>query len=297
MKLKGIMASSIIALLAGCAGTAIAANDGPEKKEDSTAEKYFHIFNYRISRADADIELNGVPLAKSESKYGFSTTGFSDVGMWIIPGANSIAIRIRSMKKEKDSSFEPKVELSVSIAKEGQMSDEGIKILEYTFPEKEGALKGVKFPVTKTVSFTPKYPPPSELWGRVKPAVLDEKAKRDIRALVSEFHGALVKRDVEKLYALTLFKNDDVTRLRHGKQEEPGKIKEMIRELVTPKEFVMEALDVHKLVMRPVAGGRLVWITGASGDDPVRTKKTADGSRMTFSLYVALMDGKWVIVR
>src|SRR3990172_2235598 len=166
-------------------------------------EKLFYIINYSISHCDAEIELNGITMTRSEKKTQYTVTGLSDVSMWISPGANTVTATIRPIPKQKDLVTKPFVELSISTAKEGQMSDEGKKIMEFRVPEKadDNELEFIKTPVIKKWSLTPSYIPPSVLWDKIKPVKLDAAARKTIKKLVRDYHTALMKKDVDALYS------------------------------------------------------------------------------------------------
>ena len=114
---------SFIAALMIPAASAILA--GAQNKN----EELFYIINYSVSHCDAEIELNGITMTRSEKKTQYTVTGLSDVSMWICPGANTVTVTIRPIAKQKDLITKPSILLSVSTAKEGQMSDEGKKII------------------------------------------------------------------------------------------------------------------------------------------------------------------------
>jgi hypothetical protein len=263
-------------------------------------EKLFYILNYSISHCDAEIELNGVTMTRSEKKTQYTVTGFSDVGMWISPGANTVTVTIRPIAKQKDLISKPSIELSVSTAKEGQMSNEGIKIMESRIPEKEidNDLDSIKSPVIKKFSFTPSYIPPSELWGKIKPVKLDAASRKIIKKLVRDYHTAFMKKDVDALYSFLLFASTDVARLRHQPADEvKTKMKTALKEMISEKDFIMAPLDTEKLVMKPVADGRIIQITDRNGEAPVRTKTTKDSGSYSFPVFAGLVDGKWIMVR
>ncbi len=270
---------------------------GAEEKSEKSNE-YFYILNYRFMNADGSIELNGVPMAESEKKYNYSTTGFSDVGMWVMPGNNRAIITIRSMNKSEN----PRVEFSVSIARKGQMSDEGVKIVEFLIPEKSGdeaaTLAKIKFPFKKEIEFTPDYPPPSELWSRAKTAPLNPAAKKKITKLISDLHRAMVNKDANRVYELFKFKAADVSRLRYDTADESGtKFKEQIKSLLAMKGMKFEALKTERLAFRLLAGGKVVWVTEGASKSPIRTTENKDLGRLEFPIYVSYIEDAWVIVR
>jgi hypothetical protein len=263
-------------------------------------EKLFYIINYSISHCDAEIELNGITMTRSEKKTQYTVTGLSDVSMWISPGANTVTATIRPIPKQKDLVTKPFVELSISTAKEGQMSDEGKKIMEFRVPEKadDNELEFIKTPVIKKWSLTPSYIPPSVLWDKIKPVKLDAAARKTIKKLVRDYHTALMKKDVDALYSYLEFASSDAARIRYQPVDEVKiKMKAAFSDMMADKDFIMAPLDTEKLVMKPVADGRIIQVTDRAGEAPVRTKTTKDSGSYSFPVFVSIVDGKWIIVR
>jgi hypothetical protein len=277
----------IVSSSAGIAGT-------ENKNED-----LFYIINYAVSKCDAEIELNGITMTRSEKKTQYAVTGVSDVSMWITPGANTVSVTLRPLPKQKDLTARPSVSISISIAKKGEMSDEGKKILEWRLPEENGTeLDAITSPVTKKKSFTPSYVPPSELWNKIKAVKLDAASRKEIKKLVRNYHTAFMKKDVEALYGFLLFAAMDVSRLRHQPVEEvKTKMKPALKDMLADKDFIMAPLDAEKLVMKPVLDGRVIQVTDRAGEAPVKTKTTKDSGSTSFPVFVSIVEGKWIIVR
>ena len=262
-------------------------------------EYLFYIINYSISGCDAEIEMNGITMTRSEKKTQYTVTGVSDVSMWITPGENTLAVTLRPITKQKDLTSKPSIVISISTAKKGQMSDEGTKIMEWRMPEETNAeLDSIKTPVIKKKSFTPSYIPPSELWGKIKPVKLDTAARKEIKKLVRNYHTAFMKKDVEALYGFLLFASTDVARLRHQPVDEvKTKMKPALKDMLAEKDFIMAPLDTEKLVMKPVLDGRVIQVTDRFGEAPVKTKTTKDSGLTSFPVFVSIVEGKWIIVR
>ena len=285
---------SFIAALMILAASAIPA--GAQNKN----EELFYIINYTISRCDAEIELNGITMTRSEKKTQYTVTGVSDVSMWITPGENTVAVTLRPIAKQKDLTAKPSISISVSTAKKGEMSDEGKKIMEWRIPEKETdtELDSITSPVFIKKSFTPSYIPPSELWDKIKPVKLDAASRKEIKKLVRNYHTAFMKKDVDAIYGFLLFASMDVARLRHQPADEvTTKMKPALKDMFSEKDFIMAPLDTEKLVMKPVLDGRVIQVTDRAGEAPVRTKTTKDSGSTSFPVFVSIVGGKWIIVR
>ncbi len=285
---RSILAIAILAM------AAVAAWAGDNK------EKLFIIINYSIYHCNAEIELNGIQVTKSDKNSAYSVTGFSDVGMWIHPGLNTMTVRIKPLEKQIDSSSKPTIEVSLSTAKEGQMSNEGKKFLEVQIPGKKtpSELENIKKLIIKTENFTPAYVPPSDLWTRAKVTKLDAEARKQIASLVKGYYAALRKKDPEAVWTFLQFSSADVVKLRHQPADDlKTRFTASIKELMADKNFILLPLDTAKLVMKPVADGKIIQVTDRDGREPIRTKETKESGSYTFGVYAGNIDGKWIIVR
>lgn len=278
------------------AAAALAAAAGAKE----STEKLYYIMNYTITRSNAEIDLNGVQISRSEKETSYSVSGSADVGVWIHPGANTITVTIRPIEKKAESAFTPSVEISLSTAREGQMSNEGKQFLSLSLQEKDadGSAATMTTPLVKQKTFTPSYIPPSALWDKIKPVTLDTAARKKIIQLVKDYHAAFVRKDATALSSFLLFASTDMARIRHRPEEEiKSKLKETLTEMLAEKGFAMEPLNEGALLLKPVVDDRIICVCDRNGENPVRTKKAPDGGVMSFPVYVSLIDGKWIIVR
>jgi hypothetical protein len=263
-------------------------------------EKLFIVINYSIYHCNAVIELNGIQITKSNKDSVYTVTGFSEAGMWIHPGKNTLTVTIRPPEKKIDSSGKPTVEVSLSTVKEGQMTNEGNKFLEVRIPEKDAApqLENLTSSVIKTENFTPAYVPPSEVWVKAKKVKLDAEARKQIASLVKEYHAALKKKDPEAIWSFLEFSSTDMMKLRHQPVDDlKTKFMTSFKEIMADKNFILLPLDTEKLVMKPVADGTMIQVTDQDGREPIRSKEIKDSGSYTFGVYVGNIDGKWIIVR
>ena len=266
-----------------------------------TKEKLFLVINYSVHHCNIDIELNGMQMTKTDKQSAYSTTGFSTgAGLWIMPGKNTLSVLVRPKEKTADSADRPSIEVSLSTVKEGQMTNEGNRFFELKIPEKESdtRLDNVTKPFTVTRTFTTAYAPPSELWGKVKKAPIDDAARAEIIKLVKDYYGALKKKDADAVWSILQFASLDSSRIRHQPVEElKGQFSKVFREMMADKSFILLPLDTGKLVLKPVADGKVIQVLNQSGAEPIRTKETKDGGAYTFGVFAGNVDGKWIIVR
>ncbi len=285
---------SLLALLA-CATVSVAVIAAESR------DKIYLVINYTIYRCDMDIELNGVPMTKTDKKNAYTVTGFStEAGLWIMPGKNTLSVKVRPMERPADSGQRPSIEISLSTVKQGQMTNEGKKFIELKIPEKEGdtRLDNITSLFTVVKAFTPAYVPPSELWGKVKKTSLDEAARSEITRLVKDYYAALSRKDADAAWNILQFASTDSMRVRHQPADVlKARFGTMFKEMTADKNFKLLPLDAGKLVMKPVADGKVIQVTDQWGNEPIRTKETGDGGAYTFGVYAGNIDGKWVIVR
>jgi hypothetical protein len=280
-----------IALACILALPALAGQDG---------KNLFYIINYTILHVNAELEINGVPVTRTDKDSAYCVTGTADAGRWIMPGANIITVTVKPPERAIPPEDRRSIEITVSTAVRGQMSDEGVKIATLSVPEKEGdtSLASIKQEFKKDLRFTPASPPPSELWSKSKPEKLDNAARAEILRLVKDYHAAYVKKDRDKLYDMLLFATLEAARNRYFTADEAiAMLKSGLAEMMSDRNFVMEPLQADRLVMKPIAGGRIIWVTDAKNEAPVRTKRMKDGGYVEYPVYAARIDGKWVLVR
>ena len=276
-----------------CAAALAAA--GQDKSRD-----LYYIVNYTIIHCNAEVDLNGVPLTQTRRETAYSVTGADDIGRWLMPGVNVITVTLRPPEGNTGPDDRQLIEISVSTAARGQMSDEGTKIAFLRIPEKEGAPlpASIKQATKKELRFTPASLPPCELWEKARPGKPDDAARAEILALVREYHAAYVIKDRAKLNDMLMFATLEAARSRHVPAEQAREmLKSGLTEMLSEKSFAMEPLRTDRLVLRPIAGGRVMWVTNAGGEAPVRTRQMKDGGYVEFPVYVARIDGKWMIVR
>jgi hypothetical protein len=263
-------------------------------------EKLFIIINYSVYHCNAEIELNGVHITKTDKKTAYTVSGFSEAGMWIHPGVNTMTVTIKPLENKVDSSSKPTIEISLSTVKEGQMTNEGEKFMVLRIPEKEGddLLANITKPVKKEMTFTPKYVPPSEVWTKAREVKLDMEARNQILKITKEYHAALKKKDPEALWLILQFASMDMMKLRHqpvdGLKE---KFTKSFKEMMADRNFILLPLNPEKLVMKPVADGKMIYVTDRNGEEVIRTKEIKDSGSYTFPVYAGFIDGKWKIVR
>ena len=287
------MHSGAIAAIIFCAAALAAAGQ-------DRSENLFYIINYTISHCNAEVNLNGVPITKTHKDTAYTASGTADIGRWLVPGDNVITVVLLPPEGTIDPDDRQSIEITVSTALRGQMSDEGTKIAGLRIPVKEGdaSLASIRQLKKKELRFKPARVPPSDLWEKAKPEKLDDAARAEILRLVRDYHAAYVKKNREKLNDMLMFATLDAARNRYVSADEAREmLAKGLKEMLADRSFVMEPLRADLIVLKPVAGGRVIWVTDSKDEAPVRTKRMKDGGYIEFPVYVSRIDGKWVIVR
>jgi len=173
--------SGAIAAIIFCAAALAAAGQ-------DRSENLFYIINYTISHCNAEVNLNGVPITKTHKDTAYTASGTADIGRWLVPGDNVITVVLLPPEGTIDPDDRQSIEITVSTALRGQMSDEGTKIAGLRIPVKEGdaSLASIRQLKKKELRFKPARVPPSDLWEKAKPEKLDDAARAEILRLVRD---------------------------------------------------------------------------------------------------------------
>jgi hypothetical protein len=232
------------------------------------------------------VTFNGVVLSDFADNGSYSGA----LNVWLRPGKNEVLLHIE--KGAKPAAAGDKVELYVVEAKAGQFADEAPRL--FTLDWKGGD----PLPVDLEKKFEAPRAPAVELWNEAEVAPVDDAAKKEITELARKFHQAVSKRDGKAMVALAKFKIEDVGRAfgmdpKRASEEASKELQSSMAEL--PKTAKTEPFDPKALRFVPMAGGKLVKVTGDKGQPPVVIKEK-DGET-SFEIFAARIGGTWTIVR
>ena len=159
--------SGAIAAIIFCAAALAAAGQ-------DRSENLFYIINYTISHCNAEVNLNGVPITKTHKDTAYTASGTADIGRWLVPGDNVITVVLLPPEGTIDPDDRQSIEITVSTALRGQMSDEGTKIAGLRIPVKEGDVveKGSTVIVISAMKMESEYKSPLD--GVVKKIYVNE---------------------------------------------------------------------------------------------------------------------------
>jgi hypothetical protein len=254
-------------------------------------EKGYYALVYKRSNLNASIDLNDVSVSRP-SKDGFAS-GQMNANLWIMPGENTIKVKITDLSKGK-SSFGPKIEVRLFLAQEGQMPDEGKKIAELIIAESEN--EKLTLPLEKEIKFTPEFVPPSDLWTSAEKTELTDADKKEVQEIIKQTHKAINTANKDEVLKLMEFKERDMAKAYYIDPEES--LKSNTKMMTSFFKEIKGKLDPisKKLDYKFVANGLVLVVTEPNGKDPIHAK-SKDGGVFSFPISVSKIGGKWILVR
>ncbi|MFY0562878.1 hypothetical protein ACN28E_03455 [Archangium lansingense] len=249
----------------------------------------------------AQVFINGVEIYR-EADLVEPTFRQSKVNHWIIPGDNSIQVRlvgvpVESLIREHPRSPDFRLELKWMRETETEEPDTTTLASFRWDAEIRPLPPGVPTPV-----FTQTLPLPEAFgtWSWQKAALLDDDALRtsagEIRSLVEEFHTALVRRNAASLLALQRVKHEELARaLGFSLHSLESSIHEGYEELFADPHWLPMPFDRDALVLELQPNGRLVSVRGPGGLPPVIGRTQQEG--LAFPIMAARIGNAWTVVR
>jgi len=239
------------------------------------------------------VGMNGTPLGEDYQGKGVSVN--RTVNEWVLPKENKLDIFL-FWPPARD--FEPRTaqaRLRVSVVDVKDGTPVGTEeIFTWTWPL-PGLPEGYPFILSQPIKIP--IQPATELWNRAQPVEsVSEADQRQIITLLEQFLAALRAQDHTRLYELSILKFQDKGRADGHSADVMRQVAlEGYAELTSGNLVSMRELDVDRLVFDPVAGGLAVRVSYGRGQPPI-VVETAE-ERRSVDVYVAKVDGSWVIVR
>jgi hypothetical protein len=130
------------------------------------------------------------------------------------------------------------------------------------------------------------------------PVIAEPQAlKKDIAAFLLEIALGLARGNPEPLIQATRLRLEDVAQAyQRNLADEVGRLRVHIQQLHAAQPLKPVLPSAAKLVLRPVAGGRLLECLAADGG-PVLRSPAAGGVQMTWPLRLAAVDGRFYALR
>lgn len=258
------------------------------------ADEGYYSLSYKMNSIVASIELNGV-LQTESSNEEFISGVATGLNIWIMPGKNTLKIKLLKPFKKSKNASDPKISIFIRLGRTGQSSDEGQEILSFSAPEKEG--DNIIFPLEKEISFIPELIPPSELWDKASEIELDDISKKEIKNLVQDLYKAANTGNKKEFLNLNEFKISDLPKAMYAPKNENKKREE--KEMTEFLKFLKGKLEKipSELSYNLVANNKIIYITDAKGNDIIKTRSNKNDGQFKIPVYVAKIDNKWLLVR
>lgn len=245
----------------------------------------------RTRMVSVRVELNDVPRWSRPGREADHIS--SAVNPWIVPGRNTLRLAI---DWPADLDYQPgraSVELRIESRPADRPTATPKVIVECVWP---GAAPE-SYPAFEVLEFDVAQAPPSRLWSDAGPIELTPSAQLEIRGLTREVHAALSSGDVDRAAALLDFRTVDVGQSTFTPPDESRRgQRDALIQLLTPESGNrVEELHPQTLELHPVAGGKLIWVTGPDRA-PAITIETEAGTT-GFSLFMTKLKDTWTIVR
>lgn len=257
------------------------------------AEDGYYSLSYRMNSIVASIELNGIVLAEA-SKDAFRSGVATDLNLWIMPGENTLKIKLLKRFKKGKQNSDPKISVNIRFGQAGQSTEEGKDIVSFTLPESEE--EKISFPFEKEIKFTLESVPPSQLWDQAEIITLDETSKKEILRLIQSLHGALNSGNAKVFLSLTEFKMNDMPKAMYAKDESnKEKNEKATSEFLKAMKGKLEKIPAH-LSFKLIANDKIISVTDKSRGDIIKTKPSKAGF-FKMAIYVSKINGEWTLVR
>jgi len=250
-----------------------------------------YVLDVRTRAVAARLELNDVPRWDRPGKVVDSFSGL--VNPWIIPGRNSLRVMI---DWPEGVSYEPgraglDLTLLAQSTQPGSSESRVLARAEWPGKAKEA------YPASVALVFDVPEAPSSQLWPKAAPIKLTPVVQSEIRFHATRLHAALEARNVDLACELLNFCSSDVARtLYRSPDAARATYRDMMADLLkSDSDVELQPFHMNELELHPVAGSRVIWVTGPDRAKPIQWRGIEGSGGM--SLYAAPIDGAWTIVR
>lgn len=224
----------------------------------------------------------------------------TEINPYIIEGSNRLEVLLTPMTDDDGQVMDTVREFQLTLIKgePGHGHDDPARIAHYEWREDEapvtpGALTDVW---SRQFNVRPEHAFGRWVWQDSPSAVPGQEDSLELLALTEIVHSALERRDVDAVVELTAWRDRELARA-HGISIDAQVAGQRARyeQLFASPAWSLEAFDPQRLAASPHARGRLMRVTDAVGDAPI---KGTDGKHaFTFPIMACRIDGSWTIVR
>lgn len=242
------------------------------------------------------VTLNGARVF--DETTGAAKTFQTKVNPYIIEGPNRLTVYLAPRPPDASpvGPNPPAFELALVVGEVGVVpGPEGV-LLAWRWSPGAPALEDDVWTPVLDRAFTPRDTFGRWLWQDAPAGAITDDDRGAIVALVRAAHDALVNRDADALVALQRVRNEELGR---ALDVPPADIargqREFYREFFASPDWRPDAFDPDALTFTPHAEGRLVSVSDAADEPPVRG--AAGDEVLALPVTVSCVDGDWVIVR
>ena len=277
--LPGILLIAVVGMVV--LGHGRANGTGPNRK-GSAMSSIQYLANYEKKGLTLVITVNDVVLERWESPARQQSGG--PLNMWLRPGPNRI--RLRGQVAEGAT---PRVDLTiVAASSDGSAAQRSVAHLSW--PPANTQPKTIN----EQLTFVPDPVPSSDLWGKAQPITLDAVSRAAILATVSQLHQAATQKNLDRMMALTEFQAVDTGRsLDMPAEKARSSGRDFLADGMQGK-WSVEPWEPQKAELNLVEDGLLAAVT-VGGKPPIRIQMAE--ARFEIPVFVAHVDGKWIIAR
>lgn len=235
--------------------------------------------------------LNDVPLYEDLEGKGLSS--MRGINEWITGGDDALTVYVFWPPAKPYEPGEAHVEVRLWFGEIDEEPPSG-PLATFRWPAPDTP-EGYPFVFRKR--FVVSHPPPTKLWKEAESIDrLDDSDRSAIWTLLTQFRGAIERRDVGTMYDTTAYKFEDRA-LADGfdPQDARDAARQLYGEMVAGDGLEVAAISQSSLVLDPVAGGRARRVTRGPGRKAIELRDQR--SRKRIDVYVAKIGGVWRIVR
>lgn len=236
------------------------------------------------------LEVNDVPLILWPHTQRIERA--EQLNSWIEPGPNEMRV---VLDRPADTSGQAQVELHLDPLQTGERVPSGAPLAVFRWPPAKTDEE--QYPFETVLPFVAIDAPPSDFWRQAEPIDWTPQARQEVLDIFLSLHGALGRRDLSAAARLLMYRSVDIHKANYISEQEPGSdLKDYLGLFFDAPRWEIAPVDVDSLNPHLVARRRLVWVTDAEEQDPLRSKP---GTRpgMVLPVYFAPVDGKWTVVR
>ncbi len=240
----------------------------------------------RAQGVAVDAGVNDAPLARLRGERRSSLR--LPVDWWLLADNNRLTVRVSPLD---DGEAPPRLEVAIRDAEERHAPS---VTFGWSLPEAQ------EFePFEVALPFVPLAVPAVRLWSLAEEvATLEDQDVLAIRALARSLVDAVAARRIDDVVAMLEFRVGElaiaVDRSLDWMREAT---RENLSEILLAMDFVLRPVDLAQLRLTPCGDGRVFHVTTVEGFELIAAEADDGELPPGMQVYVARVDGHWVIAR